>query len=95
MTRNLDKRIELLFPVEDSAAASKVIAALDVLLRDTAKGRRLQANGEWHLPVALPDTTPFDAQMFLHEQAQRQSGDEAGTSFVPIERPHLTPSSTR
>jgi polyphosphate kinase len=87
MTRNLDKRIELLFPIEDPAAAAKVVAALDVLLRDTAKGRRLHANGDWRLPVPLPDAPPFDAQMFLHEQAQRQSGEESGTSFVPIERP--------
>jgi hypothetical protein len=77
-----------------------VVAALDVLLRDTAKGRRLLSTGEWRLPLPLPDSPPFDAQMFLHEQAQRTSGEESGTSFTPIEgqhltRPHLTPSSTR
>src|SRR5262249_35960937 len=75
MTRNLDKRIELMFPIEDPAAAAKVVAALDVLLRDTAKGRRLHANGEWHLPRPSPEAPPFDAQMFLHEQAERQSGE--------------------
>jgi polyphosphate kinase len=87
MTRNLDKRIELMFPIEDATAAAKVVSALDVLLRDTVKGRRLQSNGEWRLPVPGPGITPFDAQMFLHEQAERQSGEESGTSFVPIERP--------
>jgi polyphosphate kinase len=87
MTRNLDKRIELMFPIEDATAAAKVVSALDVLLRDTVKGRRLQSNGEWRLPLPGPGITPFDAQMFLHEQAQRQSGEESGTSFVPIERP--------
>jgi polyphosphate kinase len=87
MTRNLDKRIELMFPIEDAAAAAKVVSALDVLLRDTVKGRRLHSNGEWRLPLPGPGITPFDAQMFLHEQAQRQSGEESGTSFVPIERP--------
>ncbi len=100
MTRNLDKRIDLLFPIDDAAAAPKVVAALDVLLRDTAKGRRLDANGDWRLPLPLPDSPPFDAQMFLHEQAQRTSSEESGTSFAPIEgpqltRPHLTPSSSR
>src|SRR5262249_53999362 len=95
MTRNLDKRIELLFPIEDPAAAAKVVAAFDAMLRDTAKGRRLHANGDWRLPLPLPDSPPFDAQTFLHEQAQGTSGEESGTSFAPIERPHLTPSSTR
>jgi len=101
MTRNLDKRIELLFPIDDAAAAAKVVAALDVLLRDTAKGRRLLSTGEWRLPLPMPDSPPFDAQMFLHEQAQRTSGEESGTSFSPIEAPphltppHLTPSSSR
>ena len=87
MTRNLDKRIELMFPIEDSVCAAKVVAALDVLLRDTVKGRRLHANGEWRLPLPGPDDTPFDAQMFLHEQAERQISDASGTSFLPIERP--------
>src|SRR5262249_60562506 len=54
MTRNLDKRIELLFPIEDPAAATKVVAAFDAMLRDTAKGRRLHANGDWRLPLPLP-----------------------------------------
>jgi polyphosphate kinase len=87
MTRNLDKRIELMFPIEDPVCAAKVVAALDVLLRDTVKGRRLHANGEWRLPLPGPDDTPFDAQTFLHEQAERQGREESGTSFVPIERP--------
>jgi polyphosphate kinase len=87
MTRNLDKRIELLFPIEDRACAAKVIAALDALLRDTVKGRRLQPDGRWVIPPAGGDLPPFDAQEFLLRQAARAEPLEPGTFFEPLERP--------
>jgi len=87
MTRNLDKRIELLFPVEDRACAAKVVAALDALLRDTVKGRRLQPDGRWVIPPPGGDLPPFDAQEFLTRQAARAEPHEHGTVFEPLERP--------
>ncbi|MBR6187326.1 MAG: polyphosphate kinase 1 [Clostridia bacterium] len=47
MPRNLDKRVELMFPVEDPALQNRVIASLQDELMDNAKAWRLKKNGEY------------------------------------------------
>lgn len=45
MTRNLDRRVELLFPVEDKNAVFKIKQILDISLADTVKARILNIDG--------------------------------------------------
>lgn len=45
MPRNLDRRVELLVPVEDADCRDRLIDILKTCLRDTAKGRILTADG--------------------------------------------------
>ncbi len=45
MTRNLDRRVELLFPVEDRNAVFKIKQILDISLSDTVKARILNTDG--------------------------------------------------
>jgi polyphosphate kinase len=47
MPRNLDRRVELLVPVEDPAAQSRLMNILETCLADNVQGRRLQADGTW------------------------------------------------
>ncbi len=47
MPRNLDRRIELLIPVEDPACARKLVGILEACFKDSAKARRLQADGAY------------------------------------------------
>ena len=47
MPRNLDKRVEILFPVEDELCKKEVIHILDVQLADTCKAHLLQADGNY------------------------------------------------
>lgn len=47
MKRNLDRRVELLFPVEDLTAREKVIQVLDLALQDTSKSRILNVDGTY------------------------------------------------
>ncbi|MCC7419509.1 MAG: polyphosphate kinase 1 [Planctomycetaceae bacterium] len=47
MPRNLDRRVELLVPVEDAAARDRLLGVLDLCLNDTVKGRRLQPDGSY------------------------------------------------
>lgn len=47
MTRNLDRRVELLFPVEDPINKARVFEILRTHLRDTVKARILNKNGAY------------------------------------------------
>jgi polyphosphate kinase len=89
MPRNLDRRIELMFPVEADQGRRKVIDALDALFRDNVKGRRLSPAGEWKVPSRRRGTEPFAAQMFLHQSAVRAAGRnaEAPGAFEPLGPP--------
>jgi len=93
MPRNLDARVELMFPIESPAAKRKVLDALSVLFRDNVKGRRLQPDGTWRRPP-LGDADPFDAQTFLHEQALQSVVTDPPPMFEPRTEPE-DPRATR
>jgi polyphosphate kinase len=84
MGRNLDRRVELMFPVESASAQRKVLDALAPMFMDNVKGRRLLPNGEWRVPARTPDTEPLEAQLFLHEQALRDNTEPSGVLFEPL-----------
>ncbi len=83
MPRNLDRRVELMFPVRAAQCRRKVLDALEALFRDNVKGRRLSANGEWKVPPRRRGTEPFAAQLFLLEQAARAAATEPRPTFEP------------
>ena len=47
MNRNLDRRIELMFPILDKAAFEDVKSILDTYFADNTSAMELQANGSW------------------------------------------------
>lgn len=64
MRRNLDRRIEVLVPVEDEALIQLLRKrALDPYLKDTVRSWVLDANGDYHR--RKPDGEVFDAQEWL------------------------------
>ncbi len=48
MTRNLDRRIEIMFPVEDEGNKIRLKEILDVYLHDTVKARLLKSDGIYY-----------------------------------------------
>lgn len=50
MGRNLDRRIELLFPVRDNKLKAQLLQILEVYLSSAAKGRYLQSDGTYLRP---------------------------------------------
>lgn len=48
MSRNLDRRVEILFPVEDEKLKQEVKHILDIQLADTMKARLLKEDGFYH-----------------------------------------------
>ena len=60
MSRNLNQRVETLFPVEDPQARARLLRMLAIYRRDTANTHILQPDGSY--TRRLPGEAPFDAQ---------------------------------
>jgi polyphosphate kinase len=71
MPRNLDRRVELLFPVVAPENRRKVLEMLDAMFMDNVKGRRLQPDGTYRRRRSPRGEEPFRAQVHLYRQAQR------------------------
>lgn len=50
MPRNLDRRVELLVPIEDPACKARLVGILETCFKDTVKGRHLMPDGSYQLP---------------------------------------------
>ena len=86
MTRNLDKRIELMFPVEQEDHRKTVLAALRAMFRDNVKARRLGPDGVYTRVTPAKGEAPYRAQYALQEDARRAeeiARDRAGQTFQP------------
>jgi polyphosphate kinase len=89
MPRNLDRRVELMAPVEAADCRRRLLHTLDVLFRDNVKGRRLAADGTWRVPSRQEADEPVIAQVELYAHARRAwKRREAAppASLEPIER---------
>jgi polyphosphate kinase len=66
MERNLDRRVEVVFPLEDESLKAHLRdIVLPAYLRDTVNARQLLPNGAY-VPVKVePDGEPFDVQRWL------------------------------
>ena len=68
MPRNLERRIEILFPVEDQEAINRVKRVLEVELRDTDRARLMLPDGTYER-VDKRKFPPLDSQIQLMEDA--------------------------
>jgi len=63
MQRNLDSRVEVLFPVESEKLRAKIVEHMLVpLLKDTANAHELQSDGSYTRIKPLEGEEPFDCQ---------------------------------
>jgi len=69
MPRNLDRRVELLVPVEDPACKARVVELLETFFRDNVKARRLRADGAYERVAPRPGEKPFRSQAELYRRA--------------------------
>jgi polyphosphate kinase len=86
MTRNLDKRIELMFPVDDTEHKAKVLHALRAMFRDTVKSRCLGPDGVYRRRPPGPNEPAYRVQQALQEDARRAAslaGNHTGVAFRP------------
>ncbi len=69
MPRNLDKRVEILFPVEDPQLKEKVIHILRVQLEDNVKAHILQPDGTYEKPDKRGKVLVMAQKQFCEEAA--------------------------
>ncbi|MGE5358556.1 MAG: polyphosphate kinase 1 [Bacteroidales bacterium] len=87
MTRNLDRRIELMFPIEDPANKAQVLHVLRAMFRDNVKARRLRPDGTY-VHVSPAGEPAFRVQHVLQEEARartRQARERAGVTLIAEE----------
>ncbi|MGC4190637.1 MAG: polyphosphate kinase 1 [Thermomicrobiales bacterium] len=66
MERNLDRRVEVIAPVESSVLIAHLRdVVLDAYLRDTVNASMLQENGTWTRILPAEDEEPFNAQLWF------------------------------
>lgn len=70
MPRNLDRRVELVFPVEDILLRDRVIHIMELLLKDNQNAREMDANGTY-TRVDRRGKTPLSCQNELLKIAQQ------------------------
>jgi polyphosphate kinase len=71
MARNLDHRIEILAPVEEPAAHSRLDAVFEALLKDNTLAWELRPDGTWTRAAARKGTRRNGAQATLMRRARR------------------------
>jgi len=95
MPRNLDRRIELLFPV-GPGVRPKVMEALDAMFADNVKSRRLTPEGTYRRRKNLRGDAPVRAQQLLYRKTQEAAERARATAvtFEPITAPEVKASSS-
>lgn len=89
MNRNLNKRVEIMFPIEDEEIHDKIKHVLDVQLEDTLRAS-VQNDGEY-TKIDLRGKNKIDSQVVMMEEAMEECAkhdeEEQITSFIPREKP--------
>ncbi len=67
MPRNLDRRVEELFPIQDDSLRKAAIDILNIHLADNVKARELQSDGEWVRLHPKEGQEKIDSQVWLIE----------------------------
>jgi polyphosphate kinase len=90
MSRNLDRRVELLVPVEQPQARDRLLAVLRTSLQDDVKARRLLPDGRYESVPRNPRNEPVRSQETLYRRYKDAAEDQARPEFTMFE-PHRAP----
>jgi len=86
MPRNLDKRVELLVPIADPAAAARLAQIVKTCLRDNVKGRELGPDGVYRRARPASGARPLRSQEVFYRAAVQAARRQAGRR--PVFAPH-------
>ncbi|MFN8660811.1 MAG: polyphosphate kinase 1 [Thermomicrobiales bacterium] len=84
MERNLDRRVEVVFPVEDAEWAAEIKDdIMGAYLQDTVNTWELDADGSYRKRHPAAGEAPFDAQAWFVAQYQKSPSLRAGHALAP------------
>jgi polyphosphate kinase len=72
MPRNLDRRIETLFPIEDFALKQQLVEILDIVEADNVNVRELRSDGSYVRVSRSPDEPARDSQAEFMQRARNR-----------------------
>ncbi len=87
MSRNLDRRVEIVFPVEDPQLKEAAKHILDVQLADNVKAYELQPDGSYVRPGRQGKPAVASQKQFCGEALQRRKEKRGGgpiRRFIPV-----------
>jgi polyphosphate kinase len=87
MTRNLDKRLEILFPIKDPNHRRRLIHYLETYFADNTKSHRLLDDGTYEKIIC--EKKPVRAQEYFYQAAvdAQKTTEKNDVRFQPLTRP--------
>jgi len=81
MTRNLERRVELMFPLLQEDSRKAVLEILSAYFRDNCQAWLLGSDSIWKRLAPAPDEEAFRVQAYFHSRAAKAQAEEhPGTS---------------
>ncbi|SMC26045.1 polyphosphate kinase [Clostridium acidisoli DSM 12555] len=88
MNRNLDRRVEIMFPIEEEQNRNKIKHYLDVCLSDNVKARTLKSDGTYVRAICKENDEKLNSQEYFAKKAIKQvkkaKKHEKEQKFTPI-----------
>lgn len=75
MTRNLERRVELMFPLLQEDTIKQAAHILECYLKDNCQARVLQKDGSWIRRKPGKGESPFNAQEYFYKRIEEMTGN--------------------
>lgn len=85
MTRNMIKRVEILFPVENKTIGKRLVDYMNLQLSDNEKGRYQDENGVYH--YVKNNLSPLNSQVYLMQKAIKYGQELKKQTAQPTGQP--------
>lgn len=90
MPRNLDRRVELLTPIEDEGLKTRLISMLEIYFQDNVKARVLMPDGRYERATPAEGGEALRCQEYFYREA-RNAVKQAEQSRRTVFEPHRAP----
>jgi polyphosphate kinase len=92
MGRNLNRRVEIMFPIQDPDHKKQILGILDIIFQDDHNARLLHPDGHWQR-ITPPDREGFSSQRYFRDEArknyeQKEKDRTESMMFQPVASPH-------